>query len=300
MKKYLDLLLFVFATQFVNSQITYFNYLDYTSEWRIYGSEFNGWCCIETSYKTAYFDGDTTINGKVYYKQFTSVKKTTNNWATVTTSLDGPVFFREDSTGKFFRYINNNIEFVDLDNQKVLNYQLNDTLHCYNCSSSCCVGQIITHNLGFTQLKHVFGSNTDMNTGFVEGVGYLGIPCGLMIEGDSRINCYTKQNNTIGFGPINCDSFPIPQRTMLVTNLQKAKKVELNIYPNPARNTLNIDIDSNDKNNLSIRITDIVGREVLYTDYQNQLTISSLEKGVYFVSVARRGKVLATGKIIKE
>jgi hypothetical protein len=76
----------------------------------------------------------------------------------------------------------------------------------------------------------------------------------------------------------------------------------IKISPNPATDVLNIDIlTSHDvTKELSIKITDVLGKELVLTDYQKQINISELETGIYFVSIIQGNKTLVTKKIIKE
>lgn len=50
-----------------------------------------------------------------------------------------------------------------------------------------------------------------------------------------------------------------------------------------------------------IKITDVLGREVMASDFKEQLNISQLEKGIYFVRAILQGnKTLVTKKVIKK
>ena len=51
---------------------------------------------------------------------------------------------------------------------------------------------------------------------------------------------------------------------------------------------------------VEIKITDVLGREVLMSDYKEQINLSNLEKGIYFLSVYKGDKFVGTKKIIKE
>ena len=74
------------------------------------------------------------------------------------------------------------------------------------------------------------------------------------------------------------------------------------VYPNPATDVLNIAISTSldITKELSVKITDVLGKELVLTDYQNQINISQLETGIYFVSILQGNKTLVTKKIIKE
>ena len=76
------------------------------------------------------------------------------------------------------------------------------------------------------------------------------------------------------------------------------------ISPNPVNDILNINFKSNEmlnqvQHDYKIKITDVLGKELVLTDYQKQINISHLEKGIYFVSVMQDSKTLVTKKVIK-
>ena len=72
------------------------------------------------------------------------------------------------------------------------------------------------------------------------------------------------------------------------------------INPNPANEMINLDIGSIDKENIKIKITDVLGKELLFTEYQKQINISQLEIGIYFISILQGQTTLVTKKVIKE
>lgn len=76
----------------------------------------------------------------------------------------------------------------------------------------------------------------------------------------------------------------------------------ITVYPNPASNMLTIAGLSTD-NNMSMIITDLAGKEVLYPKFnsnsQQQINISSLAKGIYFLQI-NTAKANKTIKFIKE
>ena len=83
-----------------------------------------------------------------------------------------------------------------------------------------------------------------------------------------------------------------------INNLTKDK---LFIYPNPAKDFIIIDSESNE--NLTIKISDINGRMILEKQLKNSKTkfsIESLAKGIYFVMIENQGNILKIEKIIKQ
>ena len=72
------------------------------------------------------------------------------------------------------------------------------------------------------------------------------------------------------------------------------------IYPNPVSDTFNVDFSSKfNTNDVSVTITDMIGKTVMTFDAASSYNISSLSKGVYMVSITD-GTNTATQKIIKK
>ena len=79
----------------------------------------------------------------------------------------------------------------------------------------------------------------------------------------------------------------------------------LKISPNPASDVLQIVFKSNEmlkqvQHDGSVKITDVAGKEVLQTKYKEEIDISQLEKGIYFISIQQGSKTLVTKKVIKQ
>ena len=74
------------------------------------------------------------------------------------------------------------------------------------------------------------------------------------------------------------------------------------VNPNPATDVLNIAISTSldITKELTIKITDVLGKELIVTDYQKQIDISYLETGIYFVSIQQGNKTLVTKKVVKQ
>jgi hypothetical protein len=84
-----------------------------------------------------------------------------------------------------------------------------------------------------------------------------------------------------------------------ISSVQSALK-GLKVYPNPAENTLSIEL--NNSNEKSIVISDISGRVVLSAKTTNDkinLNITSLSNGVYFVKV-QSNNATEVIKVIKQ
>lgn len=281
------------------SQTFFSNYLDQTSEWRKFTAGFNGFHVFET-YETSYFDGIETINGLVYYKEYRKTK--TNYGFPVLYSedfLNGPFYIREAIDGKIWRYnIQNNIENLYYDNQVILNAQVGEAFPSESASAGCLVESVESVTLGTSTLKKISGSNNFTVSGMLEGVGYLGIPCGSMFEGVSYLNCYTKQNNTLQLGTIDCGLFPTPSRQGLSENDYTIQQ-KITISPVPASDVLHI------KNNLDIQIESVfvynsLGQLILDSkESTTNINIAGFKKGTYILMV-KYEKGVFINKFIKE
>jgi hypothetical protein len=102
-----------------------------------------------------------------------------------------------------------------------------------------------------------------------------------------------------------CKSVTSDVITVTVSPVGIDELVNANIFkisPNPTKDILNIDISTSFDitKNLSIKITDVLGKELVLTEYQKQVDISYLETGIYFVSILQGNKILVTKKVIKE
>ena len=88
------------------------------------------------------------------------------------------------------------------------------------------------------------------------------------------------------------------------TSIKEIGKSEfVSVYPNPTEGNLTLTLakgEGIEPNKCSIKVTDVLGREALVCEYKQQLNISHLENGIYFLSVTQIGKTLVTKKIVKQ
>ena len=81
-------------------------------------------------------------------------------------------------------------------------------------------------------------------------------------------------------------------------NEQLAKKIF--IYPNPSKDKINIKINAVDTEQFYIRLTDVLGKEIMYDKLKTELDISTLENGIYFLSFYINERLLLTKKVVKQ
>ena len=231
MKIKLLCLIVVLAIAFgVKAQGTYFNYWDSTTEVRRY--LFGNGSNIQKSYFTDYFDGDTIINGKYYYRQFSLQIDTVFNYngSIYVDSFKStiPDYVRETHDLVFLVY--NDYKKNDdtiFDNRKVLNVNLGDTIGKYTIYWPCSINKVdsiywINRNLKRISDSSLFSLDTMLNkiNCKIEGIGDIHHLCSVTADADYWINCVKKQNNEINLYPkIGCESFLIPNRKFHFTNI---------------------------------------------------------------------------------
>ncbi len=87
----------------------------------------------------------------------------------------------------------------------------------------------------------------------------------------------------------------------LINNIKKNESdFNVKLYPNPTAGKLKIKIENLKEGNITIKITDVLDREVKQLEYEEEIDISELEKGIYFLSIMQGNKTLVTKKVIKE
>ena len=103
------------------------------------------------------------------------------------------------------------------------------------------------------------------------------------------LNCFYRSNSLI-YDP-NC----------LATSINKTEKENANIsiYPNPINSILNIVGEQNQFQNSTIEITNCFGEIVFNELFANQIDLSSLSSGMYFLTIKDKENI-KTVKLIKE
>jgi Secretion system C-terminal sorting domain/PKD domain/SprB repeat len=111
------------------------------------------------------------------------------------------------------------------------------------------------------------------------------------------VNCVTKTLYTF------IDSYFIDLTASITENTNIE---ELNIYPNPVNNILNIDLKMNKSENITIKVFNTLG-QTLISDKQTvqdgatslSYNTESLESGIYFISIISESNEIKTLKFIK-
>jgi len=121
---------------------------------------------------------------------------------------------------------------------------------------------------------------------------------------------YDTNNQLVSYNVLGCHNELLGRREFRQKKIPEIVEVEaitkFNYFPNPTQGILNLtfekDVVENDLD-LEIDITDICGRTVYFvTDYKassNQIDISAIGNGIYFLKVYSQGKLLGFSKILK-
>ena len=88
-------------------------------------------------------------------------------------------------------------------------------------------------------------------------------------------------------------------------NLEEEVVTDLNIYPNPVLNKLNISFSSTENEKYNFKIIDVLGNIILNENYtsingenKEQLNLSYVAKGIYFLRVEKQGKEIKSMRIV--
>ncbi|HRP90852.1 MAG TPA: T9SS type A sorting domain-containing protein [Edaphocola sp.] len=117
---------------------------------------------------------------------------------------------------------------------------------------------------------------------------------------DSSINYHQSAFPQLGM--LNCDS-------LIATTPLSIKKhnldIGLSIFPNPAKNTIQIKWEKEITQNISLSIYDVLGREVLQQNLNNaskqsQINISTLNTGMYWLKLSIENSGYAIEKFTKQ
>lgn len=85
----------------------------------------------------------------------------------------------------------------------------------------------------------------------------------------------------------------------------KKEATEINLFPNPVTgDNLFVDLRGNgEEGTREVRVYNILGRDIIRQSLEggrNQISISGLNEGIYFVDVVQGGKVIRTVKLIRK
>lgn len=110
----------------------------------------------------------------------------------------------------------------------------------------------------------------------------------------------SKGGNNIFIDDINVDTY------IGVDELQMIS--ELNLYPNPTNNEINLDFNLSENANIKFVITDVLGRELIMSTSKefihgknkSTFSVSDLNAGLYFIKALSNNKVVLTKSFVKQ
>ncbi|MDD2576053.1 MAG: T9SS type A sorting domain-containing protein [Bacteroidales bacterium] len=96
----------------------------------------------------------------------------------------------------------------------------------------------------------------------------------------------------------------MPNGLNSILNIETKEKVNINVYPNPAKDYISVDFDSKNFNQAEIELYDMQGKLVkkakLKTQKGNRLDISSLKAGTYTYNIILNGNAFGGMMIVVE
>lgn len=252
---------------------------------------------------------DTTINGLVYNKIYNYNNNQLNS------------FYRESNKKIYSKYPlggvfgNDTSEFVLYD----FNMQIGDSLNVKIPSNWISVGGPIstqpkiylsaTSTISVNSVIHKTFSFTSNNFGgcfgmfnWIEGIGsdagifynlnyYDWASCiSYPAPYNFSLSCYFK--NSVLIYNNNCTITSLPVSIL-------SNKLTLSISPNPTNGILNITDEENKLQNATMQISNYIGQVVYTNSFANQIDMSHLSSGMYFVTIQDKTHI-KTVKIVKE
>ncbi|MES2760952.1 MAG: T9SS type A sorting domain-containing protein [Bacteroidota bacterium] len=106
-----------------------------------------------------------------------------------------------------------------------------------------------------------------------------------------------KQNGTYIF--IQSSQIDFTMDITTDVSVAETNKHSIKVYPNPTNALLNITDENNQIQNATIEIANTIGQTVFSVPFTNQIDISSLPSGMYFLTVQDK-KSKKTVKVVKE
>lgn len=232
---------------------------------------------FDTVYSTITYKitGDTILNSVLYKKLYESGEEFPDQWA-----LWG--FMREDSTGKaWYKEHGGGEDFL------LYNFSANqgDELQIGMYEPvTLLVDSITTINIDGSDRSKLWLScneNPYYTETWIEGIGsdkgIVWSGSAYIVGGFYRLLCLSENDELVFVNPEYDDCY------INTVGMPEMIKIPFEIFPNPAKNFLNITSNTNFTFS-SIQITDLSGKIVAsYDGHPDQIDISSIPAGMYFI-----------------
>jgi hypothetical protein len=152
-------------------------------------------------------------------------------------------------------------------------------------------GDNVTWNVGCDITEFYFGGRTT----YYKGIGYTYEYGGRNIYGEKREFVYYNKNGNIWGTPLNIDSL-----STVSTNTIEKQNVSLKVFPNPATDLLNFQLEE-PINNAEIRIYSTLGQLINtqnINDTNTQFNVSEWQNGMYFYGIFVAGEMVKSGQVL--
>ncbi|MFN8116514.1 MAG: T9SS type A sorting domain-containing protein [Bacteroidia bacterium] len=107
--------------------------------------------------------------------------------------------------------------------------------------------------------------------------------------------------NTVNFSYYYIDSVSLWQNNFPTSINEIVKEKGFSLYPNPTLGKLKLLCQNlKDIEHCVVKITDVLGREVKQLKFEDEIDITELEKGIYFLSLYKSKTLIGTKKIVRE
>jgi hypothetical protein len=177
----------------------------------------------------------------------------------------------------------------------------NISVNLVSLPSNTIVAQTISDSVGYYEFINVAIGNYTLQ------VDILGLPMDssyLIIIDPFRLSSNHNQIATTVYSNLDfyADNTAIYIANSIGISQNSTKENLISIYPNPAKNSINIKVQSSDKINEQIEIIDNLGKTVAAQNLNSELTqvnIETLNSGFYFVKV-KSDKGINTFRFIKQ
>ena len=284
MKTLITLLFGLVISGMVYSQ-DYYPIVQENNEWNVlqvvYPGTGNPWDTIywTESYKIT---GDTIISEQTYKKVYFSEEETPPNW-----EYKGGIREEDEKVWYFPKYGNGETKIYDF----TLN--VGDTLG-YQYQAVMVVDSIAFHEISGVERKHIYFSYIDFSPYtelWIEGIGsnygIFSVGSGGSLGGWTWLLCMSENEDLIYMNP-NYNSCHL-----ISTDIEETDNSIIEIYPNPARDKINIKNTESIKIE-SISIIDLKGQKLLeFEKNKTELDLSEISTGIYLLMVtSEKGEII--------
>ncbi len=290
-------LIFLIGISFIVKSQKYIPLSTNNSEWIVEIESIDGDGGESEFYKNRYFiSGDTTINDTLYTEISTELSNRiyTEGYLYQDT-VEQKVFFTQPHWEQDFLLFDFNLEvgqsyeFYGFDELKVVSI---DSIEVNNSYRKRIIFDKEIFCLSYPRLERV---------SFVEGIGSN---AGLLPENylgliTSYLTCYKENGET--YYPFDINEFGCDLNTMTIVSVNNINLQNINIYPNPYKDFITLDLELLNQNYALLKVYDILGKEVFADKIfeTNYIDLSFLNKGIYLFKLEIDSKDLFTRTVIK-